>query len=778
MTTSTTISSTNSSSGTRMTTGDPDVARLLPSPQAVRLLDESGRRTEPVPAVREYPMPPDALLLEAYRWMVVGRRFDTQATALVRQGRLAVYPSSRGQEACEVAAALVLRPSDWLFPTYRDCVTLVSRGIDPVEVLTLLRGDWHCGYDPVATRTAPQCTPLATQAVHAAGLAHGERAQGRDTVALAVIGDGATSEGDFHEALNFAAVFAAPVVFLVQNNRWAISVPLSRQTAAPSLAYKGIGYGVPSEQVDGNDPAAVLAVLSDAVERARRGGPVLVEAHTYRVEAHTNADDASRYRDAAEVQEWLARDPVARLEAHLRSTGALDDDEARRVAAQAESFAADVRERLLAEPVVDPLDLFANVYATPSPQLLEQRDRVVAELRAAEDEEAMTAHPVRPGPAPTAPTARTPTARTPTARTLTQHASSLTMAQALNAALRDALAADERVVVLGEDVGRLGGVFRVTDGLQAAFGEDRCVDTPLAEAGIVGFAVGMAMSGLLPVVELQFDAFAFPAFEQVVSHVAKLRNRTRGALALPMVLRVPYSGGIGGVEHHSDSSEAYWAHTPGLVVVTPSTPQDAYDLLLAAVRSPDPVVVLEPKKLYYAAGEVHRHAAAGPPATACADAAAAPDGAPAPGTWSGLAGAVVRRPGRDATVVAYGTGVPLALAAADAAAEEGRDLEVVDVRRLVPFDDATVTASVLRTGRCVVVHEASGFGGYGAEVAARVQERCFHALHAPVLRVTGLDVPYPPPRLEHLHLPDVDRLLDAVDRLQWDDEPDPTWVRS
>ncbi|MEU0551336.1 alpha-ketoacid dehydrogenase subunit beta [Micromonospora sp. NPDC005979] len=328
-----------------------------------------------------------------------------------------------------------------------------------------------------------------------------------------------------------------------------------------------------------------------------------------------------------------------------------------------------------------------------------------------------------------------------------------TMAKALNTALADALAADEKVVVFGEDVGQLGGVFRITDGLQARFGESRCFDTPLAEAGIVGFAVGLAMSGLRPVVEMQFDAFAYPAFEQIASHVAKLRNRTRGALSVPIVIRVPYAGGIGGVEHHCDSSEAYYAHTPGLKVVTPATVDDAYSLLREAIDDPDPVVFMEPKKLYFAS----------------ADAAL-------PTRTEPFGRAVVRRPGRDATLVAYGPAVPVALEAAEAAREEGWDLEVVDVRTIVPFDDATITASVRRTGRCVVIQEAPGFAGVGAEIAARVQERCFHALHAPVLRVAGLDIPYPAPMLEHTHLPGVDRVLDAVARLQWDDQPDARWA--
>ncbi|GAA0503098.1 pyruvate dehydrogenase (acetyl-transferring) E1 component subunit alpha [Saccharopolyspora thermophila] len=345
----------------------------LPSPTPVRLLEQ------PDPS---YPMPAPERLLAAYRAMVVGRRFDAQATTLTKQGRLAVYPSSRGQEACQVGAALSIGADDWLFPTYRDSVALVTRGIDPVQVLTLLRGDWHCGYDVPSTRTAPQCTPLATQTLHAVGLAHGEARKGRDTVALALIGDGATSEGDFHEALNFAAVFRAPVVFLVQNNGYAISVPLAKQSVAPSLAHKGIGYGVHSEQVDGNDAAAVLSVLETAVAHARGGGgPFLVEAHTYRMEPHTNADDAGRYRSPDEVERWKQRDPIDRLGRHLRQAGHLDDAEAERISAAAEEFAAEVRTRMQEEPVVEPADLFRHVYAEPTPQLVEQ----LAQLRAEQE---------------------------------------------------------------------------------------------------------------------------------------------------------------------------------------------------------------------------------------------------------------------------------------------------------------------------------------------------------------------------------------------------------
>ncbi|MEH0108449.1 transketolase C-terminal domain-containing protein [Tersicoccus sp. MR15.9] len=331
----------------------------------------------------------------------------------------------------------------------------------------------------------------------------------------------------------------------------------------------------------------------------------------------------------------------------------------------------------------------------------------------------------------------------------------VTFAKALNTALADAMAEDPSVVVFGEDVGTLGGVFRITDGLTARFGKDRCFDTPLAESGIVGMAVGMAMNGLRPVIEMQFDAFAYPALEQIFSHVAKMHNRTRGAVSLPMVIRIPYGGGIGGVEHHCDSSEAYYAHTPGLKIFTPATVADAYRMLREAIASDDPVVFFEPKKLYWSKETL--------------DLAALQDSVESDGDDRAEGRAVLARSGTDATIVTYGPSVPTALAAAAAAEAEGRSVAVLDLRTLVPLDDEAITAAVNATGRAVVVAESQGFVSVASELVARIQERCFHRLAAPVRRVTGFDIPYPSPKLEHHHLPSVDRILDALDDLQWED---------
>ncbi|WP_292608095.1 alpha-ketoacid dehydrogenase subunit beta [Nocardioides sp. REDSEA-S30_B4] len=318
----------------------------------------------------------------------------------------------------------------------------------------------------------------------------------------------------------------------------------------------------------------------------------------------------------------------------------------------------------------------------------------------------------------------------------------ITLAKGLNMGLRKAMEGDPKVLLMGEDVGKLGGVFRITDGLQKDFGEDRVIDSPLAESGIVGTAVGLALRGFRPVVEIQFDGFVYPAYDQIVCQVAKMRYRSKGHSPMPMVIRIPFGGGIGAVEHHSESPEAQFAHTPGLKVVACSNPVDGYWMIQQVIASDDPVIFLEPKRQYHA-DKMELDTAITPPP---------------------LFTSRVARPGTDVTVLAYGPTVRTALTAAEAAAGEGRSIEVIDLRTLSPLDMGPVLDSVRRTGRCVVVHEAHVNLGMGAELAARVTEECFYSLEAPVLRVGGFDTPYPASRIEEDFLPDLDRLLDAVDR--------------
>jgi 2-oxoisovalerate dehydrogenase E1 component beta subunit len=317
----------------------------------------------------------------------------------------------------------------------------------------------------------------------------------------------------------------------------------------------------------------------------------------------------------------------------------------------------------------------------------------------------------------------------------------LPMVKALNAGLRQAMLDDPRVLMMGEDIGRLGGVFRVTEGLQPEFGTDRVLDTPLAESGIIGTAIGLAMHGFRPVCEIQFDGFIYPGFDQITSQLAKLTNRHEGQLSMPLVIRVPYGGHIGAVEHHQESPEAYFAHTPGLRAVSPSTPNDAYWMIQEAIASNDPVMFFEPKSRYWPKGEVDFSSSAVP-----------------------LHASRVVRTGTDVTLVGHGAMVTVLLQAAELAAAEGTSVEVVDLRSLSPVDYGPVVESVRKTGRAVVAQEASGFASIGSEIAATITERAFYSLEAPVLRVSGFDTPFPPAKLEGLFLPDADRILEAVDR--------------
>ena len=322
-----------------------------------------------------------------------------------------------------------------------------------------------------------------------------------------------------------------------------------------------------------------------------------------------------------------------------------------------------------------------------------------------------------------------------------QTTKNLPLAKAITAALRDEMEADEKTLLIGEDIGALGGVFRVTDGLQAEFGPDRVIDPPLAESGIIGSSIGMAMRGYRPVAEIQFDGFVFPGFNQITTQLAKIHSRTGGAVPMPVTIRLPYGGHIGSIEHHSESPEALFAHTAGLRIITPSNSHDAYWMTRQAIVCQDPVIILEPKRRYWLKGEVNT-------------AEHAPDAFTAQ----------VLRSGADATIATYGPLVPVALAAAEVAAEQGRTVEVVDVRSISSLDDETIARSAAKTRRLVVAHEAPTFAGFGAEIAARVSERAYHRLAAPVLRVGGFHMPYPPSSQEHRYLPDIDRMLEALDR--------------
>lgn len=353
---------------------------VLPDAEAFSLIDAGGAAV-PEKQRRGYDLPEIDVLKELYRRMVIARRWDTQVTALTRQGRLSTYPSARGQEASEIGTVAAMQDTDWLFPTYRDSIAVWSRGVPTAELLSGFRGDWHCGWDPNEHRTAPQATPLATQTLHAVGFATAAKLKNDPIATVAFIGDGATSEGDAHEGFNFAGVWQAPTVFVIQNNQFAISVPIAKQTRARMLADRAVGYGIPGYHVDGNDAAAVYTIVSEALERARSGGgPTIIECLTYRMEPHTNSDDPSRYRDAEDVAAWKGKDPIDRLEKYLTAQDAIDDALREEIAKESEDAAAAMRDAMNAEPALDPMELFEHVYNAPRPALLEQRDALKAEL--------------------------------------------------------------------------------------------------------------------------------------------------------------------------------------------------------------------------------------------------------------------------------------------------------------------------------------------------------------------------------------------------------------
>ncbi|CAN5139898.1 dehydrogenase E1 component subunit alpha/beta [soil metagenome] len=665
---------------------------------------------------------PEELTAEMYRLMVLAREFDRKMLSLQRQGRIGTYPMLEGQEAVQIGSALALAENDFVFPSYREHGVQLARGVPIEVVMSYWRGLPNEDWDVLKYRMGITTVPIASQLPHAVGYSYVTKLRGESGVAVTYFGDGATSEVDFHSGMNFAGVWKTPTVFICANNLYAISVPYAKQTASPTIAQKADAYGMPGVRVDGMDVLAMYQVTKEALDRARRGdGPTLIEAMTYRYGAHATADDARRYRSAEEETSWRERDPIDRFRRFLEKQGRWDEQVGEKVAMevadQVEAAITDIEARSL--PSRD--DTIRHAYQRIPPSLIEQ-------LYRAQDANKETRTEFRPDEIWQRETETEPGGPT----------ESMTMADAINAALREALEADNQAIILGEDVGISGGVFRITDSLQESFGEDRVIDTPLNESGIVGTAIGMAMAGARPVAEIQFDGFVYPAFDQIVSHLGRFRYRTRGNLPVPVVVRFPSGAGIGAHEHHCDSPEAYFVHAPGLVVVCPSTPHDAKGLLTASLNSPDPVIFLAPKVLYRAGREQ----------------------VPTEAYQIPLGTARVRHEGRDLTIVTYGGMVPQAL---KAASESERSVEVIDLRTLFPWDRDTVIASVEKTGRLLVVQEAQGAAGVAAEVAAVVAERCLFALEAPIVRLTGFDAPWPQFAIERHALIDHRRILAAIE---------------
>jgi len=620
-----------------------------------------------------------------YTTMVKIRRFDERTVELFNEGLVkGTAHSYVGEEAVAAGACATLRPGDSIVGTHRGHGHCIAKGARVDRMLAELMGReaGYCrGLGGSMHIAALDLNVLGCNGIVAAGLPIGTgaalaaRLGKSDGVVIAFFGDGAANQGVVHESLNLAAVWKLPIVYVCENNQYALSTATRRTTAGESIAARAAAYAIPGVRVDGNDVLAVHAAVATAVARARAGeGPTLIEAVTYRWGGHSMRANLPEYRTHEEERAWAERDPIARLAGHLR--------DAQRVTA--------MRLKELEEAVELELDravAFAKASAEPTVELME------AAVYAPHAEGAE------------------PRDRTGPERT---------MVEALNAALHAEMARDERVFVMGEDVGLIGGIFQVTRGLRDRFGEERVRDTPISEATFVGAGVGAAIAGRRPVVEIQIFDFVALAMDQVVNQAAKFRYMLGGRPTVPLVLRGPQGGGIRLAAQHSQSLEAWFAHVPGLVVVAPSTPYDAKGLLVSAIRDDNPVVFLEHKALYAVRGPVPEGEYAIP-----------------------LGRADVKRAGTDVTVVATQAMVGRALAAAAELEKEGVSVEVIDPRTLVPLDEATILASVAKTGRLVIAHEAVKRGGWGAEVAALVAERALDVLDAPIVRVGGRGVPMP-----------------------------------
>ncbi len=689
----------------------------------LQILDPNGELVGPPPDLD------DDSLVDLYRCLVTTRIADEKLLNLQRQGRMAAYYQVSGQEA-HVGAALALRDQDWIFTAYRELGLWVARGMSTLSVVSFWLGlpDDDDIWDVHRYRITRLNATIGTHLPHAVGFGHAERHRGRDTVAMVVFGDGATSEPDFHAAANFAGVWKAPTVFLCQNNQVAQSTTINKQTASPSLAAKAEAYGFRGVLVDGMDPLATYEATRTAVQRAAAGeGPTLIEMYTYRFAPHSTYDGTPVYRTKDEEAAWRARDPIVRMRTFLEHKGLWDASEeatiSERLSAELETAVDELEARPRVSRDYSPRHLFARM----PPALVEQLQQESHDLGEGavtfSDDELWRIEQEQP-PDPAEPTKR------------------VDMTEALNMTLHAAMERDPAVIVLGEDVALEGGVFRVTEGLRDAFGTERVIDTPLCETGIVGTSVGMAMAGLRPVAEIEFAGFVYSAFDQIIGHVGRLRWRYRGHLTAPVVVRLPVGTNLGNYEFHVDSPEAFFVHAPGLVVVYPSNPYDAKGLLETALRSPDPVIFMEPISLYRG---LH-------------------DEVPTQPYTIPFGRATVSREGHDVTVVSWGPPLHAALAAAKVLDSEGVSVEVIDLRTLYPWDRETMLASVEKTGRAVVVHEAHLTGGVGAEIVAGIAEHGAYFLDAPPVRVAHMDVLWGTTQLEHFSIITPERVAAGVRR--------------
>ena len=623
-------------------------------------------------------------LITLYRNLKLPRMIEERMLSLLRQGKLSKWFSGIGQEAISVGAVSAIKDDDYLFPMHRNLGVFTTRGVELKQLFRQLMGKdggFTRGRDRSFHFGIPEhhiigmISHLGAMLPVANGVGVAFQLKKEKRVAVAFTGDGATSEGDFHEALNLAAVWQLPVIFIIENNGYGLSTPVSEQYACKRLADRGLGYGVEGLQIDGNDILKVHETIKYAADKARNGGgPTLIEALTFRMRGHEEAS-GTKYVPKALFEDWAKRDPILKFENLLRAEKFLDTTEQERIEIELKGQ--------IREAVDDALN-------APLPS--SERSREVADV-------------FFPAPSTTV----SPSGALSEKRYV----------DAVKDALEQEMESDQRIVIMGQDIAEYGGVFKITEGFLEKFGADRVRNTPIIESGAIGAAMGLALEGFKPVVELQFADFVSCGFNQIVNNLAKTHYRWN--TSLNVTLRLPSGGGVGAGPFHSQNPEAWFFHVPGLKLLAPATPSDAKGLLKAAIDDPNPVLIFEHKALYRSVREM------------------VPDE-----RYSVEIGkALVKREGTDLSIVTYGLGVHWALDLANDLSTEGIDIEVVDLRSLLPWDKNTVLESVRKTNRALVLHEANLTGGIGGEVAATISEEAFQFLDAPVSRVASIDTPVP-----------------------------------
>jgi len=651
----------------------------------------------------------DKTLRDWFRYMLLGRQIDYRFQVLNRQGRAPFIISCAGHEAAQIGVSWPLKPKhDWLAPYYRDVVLCMRMGMTPLDLMLSVlakASDPASGgkqtpghFSDSRHNITSGGSPVATQMVRGAGVAYALKMDGTDKVLLTCYGEGAGSEGDAHEAFNFAAIYKLPEIFVCENNGFAISTPFNKEYAIEHVAQRAAGYGFPGVTVDGRDPVTCYVVSKDAVARARSGeGPTLIECLVDRLGAHSSEDDQRRYRTQEEIELLAESDCLARFKKRLLDEGVLTPKQATEYEDAVKEEVTQATKQGMDADDPRPEDALTNVYAIEAPRAIDPPSGVETE--------------------------------------------EMNMVAALRSCLAEEMERDARVMVMGEDVGKKGGVFLVTDGLRAKFGEARVIDTPLAESSIAGVALGLAIAGKRPVAEMQFTDFAHMAFNSITNEIAKYRYRSNGDWTVPLVVRAPMGGHAHGALYHSQSIEARFA-TPGLKIVIPSTPYEAKGLLLAAIRDPDPVLFFEHKRLYRMFKE------------------------PVPKGEYLIPLQVARtaREGTDISVFCYGLMVHYATEAAKKLEADGVSVEIIDLRTVYPLDKEAIIASARKTGKCLVLYEDNFSVAVGSEVAALIADEAWRWLDAPVKRFGGLDVPSMPYAvpMEEYFMPTPDKITKVL----------------